>query len=239
MKNHTVNRKLGAVILTGFMLAGTSCAAPQAGPRQDSTTSTPAPSASPSASATGSTDSVATPTAAAIETFTFPDGHVSFDHPAGWSVRTVQGPFLDEAAKAGSVDAIVSDPTGKDVVSVLSGMYGDGAGGPVTRTVLDQAPISGVTTVDGETPTLGFVVDEYPDGELNFHLDVRRPQEFAAGMNGSGTNQVPLGNGRMIARAVLDVEGKSVFSTRDEAKAWMETDEYRQIRALLLSLNYS
>lgn len=32
--------------------------------------------------------------AAALKTFTFPDGHISFAYPANWSIRTQPGPTL-------------------------------------------------------------------------------------------------------------------------------------------------
>lgn len=122
MKSSTIHSTLPAAALAGLLLA-TGCAAPQEGP--------------PPAAATPAT-SAAEPTATAaavIETFTFPDGHISSTHPAGWTVRTKPGPALNKEAQKTSYDATVFDASGAEVAHVLSGMYGDGAAGPVERTI--------------------------------------------------------------------------------------------------------
>jgi hypothetical protein len=175
-----------------------------------------------------------------VQTFIFPDGHVSFAYPSGWKVQTKQGPYLDEASKAGSVEALVQDQTGAEVASISSGMYGDGAAGPVKRTVLDQASVPGVIDATGKPAAFGFALDEVqPDGSSYYFMDVRLAAEFLPGQASSGSNQVPLANGIMAASVVFDYTRQPVFATPDAAKAWMATEQYKQLKSLLLSLKYS
>jgi hypothetical protein len=194
------------------------------------------------------------PQAAPRQTFVFPDGHISFAYPDGWSVRTEQGPYLTEEAKAGSVYAVVLDGSGSEVARVLSGMYGDGAAGSVKRTVLDHAPVPGITDASGIPAEFGFASDQvlpvsYPgmpepaepadSSSLYYFMDVRLAREFLPGQTQSGTNQIPLPNGVMSAYVVFDFEKQPVFATPDAAKAWMASEQYAQLKALLLSLTYS
>lgn len=246
-----------------------------------STEATPTPSASASAPAThtpSATPSVSasvpaanptpaptvpavTPTTAptqppvqtpALQTFTFPDGHISFKYPTGWSVRTEQGPYLSEDTKAGSVGAIVSDGAGADVAHVFSGFYGDGAAGRVKRTVLDRAAVPGITDKSGSPVEFGFAADQplmvpaegmptptqTADSRPYYFMDVRLSSEFEAGERNSGTNQIMMPNGVMSARVLFDFEKQPIFATPEAAKAWMGSTQYAQLKALLLSLSY-
>jgi hypothetical protein len=45
---------------------------------------------------------------------------------------------------------------------VLSGMYGDGAAGPVKRTILDHAPNPKIVDSTGEALEVGFNYDSLP-----------------------------------------------------------------------------
>lgn len=183
--------------------------------------------------------------APALKTFTFPDGHISFSYPAGWQVRTEQGPYLTEQNKAGSTVAVVSDGSGEELARVMSGMYGDGAAGSVTRTVLEQLPVPGVSSK--EPVQFGFFMDEVqphdgsaPEGRNHSYyvMDVRLAHEFEQGYTSSGTNQIPLANGMMTAYVIFDFDNQPVFETPTAAKAWMGSEQYAQLKALLLSLKY-
>jgi hypothetical protein len=189
-----------------------------------------------------------------MQTFVFPDGHLAFNHPDGWSVRTEQGPYLTEEGKAGSVEAVVLDASGAEVARVMSGMYGDGAAGRVKRTVLDNATVPGITDVAGNPAEFGFGSDQvlpalYPgepapteaaeDLPLYYFMDVRLAREFDPMQDTSGSNQISLPNGVMSAYAVFDLEKQPAFATPAAAKAWMASERYAQLKALLLSLNYS
>lgn len=262
MKAYTAHGSLAAAALAGFLLAGTACAGPQASSTQptvvapvDTTTPTsqpvpapttiktspvPAPAVSEAQTAPAHGEpsaAVEPPRAAALQTFTFPDGHISFTYPAGWKIRTEQGPYLTAESKAGSVSAIVTDGSGAEVARLLSGMYGDGAAGRVKRTVIDQAPVPGITSK--EPVHFGFVRDEIQPGDEEYYfMDVRLAHEFQPAETGSGSNQIPLANGIMTASVIFDYEKQPVFASIDAAKAWMATEQYAKLKALLLSLKY-
>jgi hypothetical protein len=208
----------------------------------------------PAATITGAVPTATTPSEAARSSkFVFPDGHLSFSYPAGWTVRAEQGPYLAEEAKAGSVSAVVLDSSGAEVARVLSGMYGDGAAGSVKRTVLDHGPVPGITDASGHPAEFGFASDQilpvpYPgmpeptepaDGASYYFMDVRLAREFLPTQTGSGSNQIPLPNGVMSAYVVFDAEKQPVFATPDAARAWMASERYAQLKDLLLSLDYS
>lgn len=177
-----------------------------------------------------------------MKTFTFPDGHISFTHPAGWTVQTKPGPALDEEAQKTSFEAIISDASGAEVARVLSGMYGDGASGPATRTVLDHEPVPGITDVKGQATEFGFAYDEIlgSTGGAYYIMDVRHASEFLAPAGTSGTNQVLLPNGVLTAMVVFDEKAFTpAFASPAAAKAWMGTEQYAQLKAMLLTLRYS
>lgn len=231
-------------------------------------TPTATPSATPTASPTPTTTQAPTPTVPAApttapvvppvqvptsQTFTFPDGHLSFTCPTGWSIRTEQGPYLSEETKAASVGATVLDSTGSEVAYVSAGFYGDGAGGWVRRTVYDQATVPGITDKAGNPLSFGFMSDVglpyVADGGTPpaqpatenppfYYMDVRLPAEFKNGERGSGTNQILMPNGYMSARANFDPTKQPAFASPEAAKAWMKTTQYAQLKALLLSLSY-
>lgn len=246
---------LAAAAVAAGVLAATNLGplTPALGPAATVTGSvTPTPAAKEPAATAPSAP--APPQAASVRTFVFPDGHLSFAYPEGWSVRTEQGPYLSEEAKAGSVVAVVADDSGSEVARVLSGMYGDGAAGSVKRTVLDRTPVPGITDVSGNPAEFGFAADQilpvsYPgmpapteaaDGTaLYYFMDVRLAREFLPAQDTSGTNQIRLPNGVMSAYAVFDLEKQPAFATPDAARDWMASERYAQLKALLLSLKYS
>jgi hypothetical protein len=171
--------------------------------------------------------------APALKTFTFPDGHISFAYPANWSIRTQPGPTLP-GSSADCVEAVLSDHRGRDVAFIVSGFYGDGASGPVERTVFDSAPVPGLAAFEGE-PAFGFFRDSFVDVNDHFHMDVRPAAELVTGSTASGSGQVLLPNGAAIFRVFMDSPG---FASDEDARAWMETPEYAQLKALLMSVSY-
>lgn len=174
--------------------------------------------------------------------YTFPDGHISFSYPAGWSIKTKPGPALSQEAQRNSFDAVITDQSGQEVASVLSGTYGDGAAGPAKRTVLDHAPVPAINDKRGEATEFGFAYDEYPGttGPAHYFMDVRRASEFLAPVDSSGSNQVWLPNGILTASVIFgDSPTRQAFTSPGAAKAWMGTEQYARLKALLLSLKYS
>ena len=149
---------------------------------------------------------------------------------------------------------MVIDSSGAEVARVLSGMYGDGAAGGVRRTVLDQAPLAGISKAAGEPVAFGFAVDQglvqpspytaeptlpADGGERYYFMGVREAHEFQSTQSSSGSPQVSLPNGVMEAAVIFDFEKQPVFASPDAARAWMATEQYAQLKALLLSLTYS
>ncbi len=203
----------------------------------------PSPAAGPSGRATGPALSLASTTtgnaeagqklkAKKVKTFTFPDGHISFQHPAGWSVTTAECPTVP-GGPAACVEATIRSK-GKAVAVMVSGFYGDGASGPVDRTVFDAAAVPGLVAFDG-APTFGFFKDSYGDVNDQYFMDLRRADELVSGSTGSGSGQLVLPNGVGIFRVYIDSPG---FASDTAAKAWMGTPEYAQLKALLMSVSY-
>jgi hypothetical protein len=172
--------------------------------------------------------------APALKTFTFPDGHISFAYPANWSIRTQPGPTLP-GSSADCVEAVLSDHRGRDVAFMVSGFYGDGASGPVERTVFDSAPVLGLAAFEGE-PAFGFFRDSFVDVNDHFYMDVRPAAELVTGSAASGNGQVLLPNGAAIFRVFMDSPG---FPSDEAASAWTQSPEYAQLKALLMSVSYT
>ncbi|MDV8146848.1 hypothetical protein [Arthrobacter sp. B10-11] len=252
---------LAAAAVTAGVLAATNLGPMSSAPGPAATVTasempTPSPTATTTTAPTTAAAAAPSQTSAApvLETFIFPDGHLSFDYPEGWSVRTEQGPYISEEDKTGSLFAVVLDGSGAEMARILSGGYGDGAAGSVRRTVFDHATVPGITDVSGNPAEFGFASDEVlpvaypgmsePTGAANssnpiYFMDVRLAREFQLTQTTSGSNQMSLPNGIMAAYVVFDYEKQPVFATADDAKAWMASERYAQLKALLLSLKYS
>jgi hypothetical protein len=167
----------------------------------------------------------------ALKTFTFPDGHISFAYPEAWTVRTV----LPPAGLAG-VEAIVADASGNDLLTLANGVNAGCTGGPVSRKVFDQAAVPGMTAPNGTEPSFGFVAESYGKGDA-FFMGLTDPRSLQEGEGvSSWCNLVPTANGGLFTRVHFNDPG---FPNRGAAKAWMATDQYAQLKALLLSLNYA
>lgn len=167
----------------------------------------------------------------ALKSFTFPDGHISFQYPASWTVRTVQPP-----AGLPGIEVIVTDGAGNDLLSFANGVTAGCAAGPVTRHVLDQAAVPGMTAPDGTEPVFGFAVEAI--GDVNaYYMGLVDPRSLAQGEGiASWCSLVQTGNGGLFSRVLFD---EPAFKNQGAARAWMNTDQYAQLRALLLSLDYA
>ncbi len=231
------------------------------------TASSPAPVGTPSEAAAPSTaaDSSAQPVAAApaepapavpaqpaapaapvqpaLKTFTFPDGHISFSYPAAWSVRTQRGPGV-EGPTSQPVEAVVSDGAGADVLRAGSGALGIGCtGGPAHRTVLDSAAVPGMVEADGTVPQFGFIVERI-SGQDHYAMAVLNPRDLQEGEVTSHCSLLFMGNGGATSQVIFFDEPvhpnlRSAFSSQQAAQEWMATQEYAQLKSLMLSLKYS
>ncbi|MET3934279.1 hypothetical protein [Arthrobacter sp. OAP107] len=166
-----------------------------------------------------------------LKTFKFPDGHISFAYPAAWSVRTVLPP-----AGVPGVEAIVTDDSANDLLSLGNGFTAGCAGGPVSRRVLDQAAVPGMIAPDGTEPVFGFAEESYGNGVgIAYVMGLTGPRSLEEGEDvASWCNLVPTGNGGLSTRVLFN----HGFPNRGAARAWMATDQYAQLKALLVSLTY-
>lgn len=173
--------------------------------------------------------------ATAAKSFTFPDGHLTFSYPGDWTVRLARSGPPSNPGGADPVQAILADGTGNELLGVTSGADAVDASGPVLRTVLDTAPVPGLKDTDGEQLAFGFAFDSFAD-HPEFHMGVRRDRDFLPSPADSGSPQVQLPNGAAEASVIF---GMPAFASIDDAKAWMSTTQYSQLKEVLLSLNYS
>lgn len=207
----------------------------ESGPAATTASTAASATPAPTSSASGTT-APATPTASAVagvKTFTFPDGHLSFSYPSGWSIRLVGSP--EDATKLRGVQAVIADATGNELASIISSTSASNASGPVARTVLDTAPVPGLKDVDGEQLAFGFAFDSIAD-QSDFHMSVRKERDFAPGVADSGSAYVSFANGGAEAKVLF---GSPAFASVDAAKAWMTTEQYIQLKRLLLTLKYN
>ena len=136
------------------------------------------------------------------------------------------------------VEAIVADGAGNDLLSVGYGFTAGCTGGPVSRRVLDQAEVQGITAQDGTRAVFGFAVESYGSGAAGaFVMGVTDPRSLEEGADvGSWCNLVPTPSGGLSTRVLFD---DPAFPNRGAAIAWMTTDQYSQLKALLVSLDYA
>ncbi|MBU8867862.1 hypothetical protein [Paenarthrobacter aromaticivorans] len=172
--------------------------------------------------------------------FTFPDGHISFDVPAGWSVQVEQAPYNENAnhpgGKENSLAANIFDETGGKVAQITSGGTGGLVGGPVNRTILDSQELSAFDSRDGASH-FAFVRDEYPFPEFpaRYYMGVVADFFMTEGPDSTSVNSfMIMPNG--LATAVAQIDASMTPAT---AEAWMKTDQYVKLRALLTSLRYA
>ena len=239
---------LGAAAVTAGVLVasnfGTVSPAPAPAISSEAAAPTPSTSATPSPSATATPS--ATPTAVPTQSAT----------PTAPAVATTAP--VTPPVQANSVIARVSDGAGSEVARVFNGNYGDGTAGPVERTILDRAVVAGVRDNSGEKVEFGFSSTQSryvpydgpayegmptaPTAPVNdppvYIMDVRISSELQAGATTSGTNQVRVPNGIMSAYVVFDSTKQPTFATPAAAKAWIGTQQYARLKAMLLSLSY-
>ncbi|PNH78078.1 hypothetical protein [Arthrobacter sp. AFG20] len=209
-------------------------------------TTTPAatPSATPSATATP------TPTgsAAAVSWTTFTDatGQATFEHPLGWTVS--QTP---QTIDGGSYNIVELKNADGKTMATLRLVY-DATGGPVCP---DPKPYQTLDSVIVDIPQKAAKLREHPQGPSAFVFRVIQgdkvygslaladgdlaPQTTTCGLfNGIlGPDNVPFA--QFGDTVWLTADGKDAPLTFDsvaEAKAYMGTQEYRDLKRLLISL---
>lgn len=236
----------GAVFPTAILMALllTGCG-PQAGP---TTTSSPSPTVT---SATGTTTAMPTatsspsataPASAAWTSYTTADGQLTFDHPAAWSIKDPAG----ELPEGGGAFAEVTNEAGKPLATLRTNMA-------VGSTCMDRYPYSVLDSE--ELPQL-----MQGEGTPRFMYETRGnsatpgPADTPAAAYGITSVPAPTGDSAScifhffnwpptaaMFGAFFNPEnnvtpGASSLPILEQAKKYMETDEYQDIRRMITSL---
>ncbi|MDQ0119458.1 hypothetical protein J2T22_002653 [Pseudarthrobacter defluvii] len=160
--------------------------------------------------------------------FTFPDGRLSFSHPADWTVE------LFEPSKTPYVGtATVHDAEGSSRINIYYGQIADVVAGSATRTVIETDPVLGLRDHSVPTPHASFFVDR-SEGAARYRM------ELTAGLPVSPDGQVRegpvlLGDRVLSADVLFDAQP---FANDDAAKAWFWGAEGQALKAVLMSFSY-
>ncbi|TQJ34360.1 hypothetical protein [Arthrobacter sp. SLBN-122] len=168
------------------------------------------------------------PVPAGPETFTFPDGRLSFSHPADWTVEVF------EPSKTPYVGtATVRDAEGNSRINVHYGQIADVVAGSAIRTVIETDPVLGLRDHSVPTPHSSFFVDRS-------EAAARYRMELTAGLPVSPDGQVRegpvlLGDRVLSADVLFDAQP---FTDDEAAKAWYWGAEGQALKAVLMSFSY-
>ena len=215
-------------------------------------TATPAataatPSATPTATPTATATATATPTAAVSwTTFTDATGQATFEHPVAWTVS--QTPQTIDGGAYNVVE--VKNAAGK-TMSTLRLIY-DAAGGPVCP---DPQPYQTLDSVVIDIPQKPAKLAEFARGPSAFVFRVivgdkvygslalndgdLAPQPTTCGLyNGIlAPDNVPFTQfGDTVWLTADGIDAPHTFNTVAEAKAYMGTQEYQDVKRMLISL---
>lgn len=227
---HMALTAVAALILTGCA-AGTS---PESTGSQVPEASVPAsPGPTPSASTTqpatsGEQPASTTVPAGSLQTFTFPDGRLSFQYPKDWRVELFEAstsPFVGTAT--------VVDATGRTRISIYTGEIADVVAGSGARIILETDPVLGLRGHAVPTPHSSFFVDR-SGGAAQYRMGLT--SGLPVSPDGKVQNGlIMLGNRVLTADVVF--EG-TPFANDDAAKDWYWGPEGRTLKAVLMSFSY-
>lgn len=194
-----------------------------------SASAAPAPSATAGPTAAGGQPTSSAPPAAGLATFTFPDGRLSFRHPADWRVELFEAsgsPFVGTAA--------VYDAGGEMEATIYTGEIADGVASPVTRDVFESLPVPGLQGQPEPEAHYSFYVDRV-NGAANYRMHLT-PGAPIAGAEMALGGIIRIGERILIA----DVEFvDNPFTSDEAAKAWLAGTEGQALKALLMSMSYT
>jgi hypothetical protein len=194
------------------------------------TTAAPAPEAPVHAAPAPSAEPQPAP---ALKSFTFPDGHFSFQYPADWYVKVAEGGTLPGGAIDSKI-ATLTEATGNEVFRFHSGDYSGHAGGAGDTTVFDAAPLPGIISITGDQVGYGFIVFRDLNSDQDTYFMGLMPGPVVDG-RGPSPHGAPMQNGWFSASVIF---GDTAFSSPAAAKAWLGTDQGQKLKALLLSVTY-
>lgn len=240
----------GAVISTAILMAllFTGCG-PQGGP---TTTSSPSPTVT-SPTPTGTTTAVPTATGSPNPTGTAPasdawtsyttaDGQLTFDHPAAWSVRDPAG----ELPEGGGAFAEVTNEAGRPLATLRTNMA-------VGSTCMDRYPYSVLDSEELPDLMQGEAAPRFVY-ETRGNDETPGPADTPAASYGITSVPAPTGDSAScifhffnwpptaaMFGAFYNPEnnvtpGAESLPYLEQAKKYMETDEYADIRRMITSL---
>ncbi|MBT2523731.1 hypothetical protein [Arthrobacter sp. ISL-28] len=208
----------------------------------------PGPTSTPPATrtATAAPTPAPAPTAAAWTTFTDATGQATFEHPLGWTVS--EAPQTIDGGSYNTVE--VKNAAGK-TMSTLQLVY-DGAGGPMCP---DPKPYQTLDSVVVDIPQKAAKLKEFARGPSAFVFRVIQgdkvygslaltdgdlaPKPTTCGLyNGIlGPDNVPFAHfGDAMWLMADGRDAPLTFNTVAEAKSYMQTQEYQDIKRMLISL---
>jgi hypothetical protein len=217
-------------------------------PSESTLPSTPTPTATPSVTRSATATPTPKPTAvpAAWTTFTDATGQATFEHPLGWTVS--EAPKTIEGGAYNIVE--VKNAAGK-TMSTLSLVY-DVTGGPVCPTPKPFQTLDSVVVDIPQKPAkvaetgLGpsaFVFRVVEGGKVYGSLALAdrdpAPRATTCGLyNGIlGPDNVPFAHfGDTVWLTADGRDAPLTFDSVAEAKAYMGTQEYRDVKRMLISL---
>ncbi len=242
-----------AAVTVGVLVAtnlGSLTTAPvPAGTVAPTATAAASASATPSASMTPSVTPTPTSTPAPVAWSTFTDatGQATFQLPASWTAS--QKPQTIEGSSYNTVE--VKNPSGK-TVSTLSLVY-DGTAGPVCPV---PKPFSTLDSVVLDIPQKAGKLKEFPRGPSEFVFRIVQGDRVygsmaltdrdlsadttTCGLYNSilGPDNVPFAQFGDALWLKPDGENAALtFASVAEAKAYMQTQEYQDIKRMLVSLS--
>jgi hypothetical protein len=209
-------------------------------------TTTPAATPSETSSATATPTPTGTAAAVSWTTFTDATGQATFEHPLGWTVS--QTP---QTIDGGSYNIVELKNADGKTMATLRLVY-DVTGGPVCP---DPKPYQTLDSVIVDIPQKSAKLREHPQGPSAFVFRVIQgdkvygslaltdgdlaPQTTTCGLfNGIlGPDNVPFA--QFGDTVWLTADGKDApltFDTVAEAKAYMGTQEYKDLKRMLVSL---
>ncbi|WP_457963407.1 hypothetical protein M1E17_18490 [Arthrobacter sp. D1-29] len=174
-----------------------------------------------------------------IGTFTFPDGHISFQLPAGWTVQTEHQPNLEDDDYADEDHAVIAkiyNEIGYNVARIGSGGSGGVVAGPVNRTILDSQKLTAFESRDGASH-FAFFKDEYPfdPSTTRYFMGVVSDDHMTAGPGSTSAHSfLVMDNGVTNAVAHIDVA-----MSPETAATWMKSVQYSNLKALFTSIKYA
>jgi hypothetical protein len=208
-----------------------------------SATPTPTPSSTPPATATSTPTPVA---AVSWTTFTDATGQATFEYPAGWALSQ-----MPQTIDGGAYNVVEVKNAAGRTMATLQLVY-DGAGGPVCP---DPKPYQTLDSVVVDIPQKAAKLKEHPRGPSAFVFRVIEgdkvygsvaltdgdlaPQPTTCGLyNGIlGPDKVPFTHfGDTVWLTADGNDAPLTFDSVAEAKAYMGTQEYQDVKRMLISL---